>query len=95
MKTVSNQTKSSTSQRIGMGLTAAERLQQLHDSSEDDSRLTINNSVQFPYRRLNVEGVAARRNQYLKETFRSQSPMGNGNMYSGCFTPMNSTLISR
>lgn len=94
METVRNQTKSPTPQRIAMGLTAAERLQQLQESSEDDPHPSTDPTIlsQFPYRRLSVEGVAARRNQYLKETFRSQSPMGNSSSQS---TSINSTLISQ
>lgn len=98
METVRNQTKSPTPQRIPMGLTASERLQQLQESTEEDPRSSSDGNINlstFPYRRSSVEGVAARRNQYLRETFRSQSPMSNGGGYSGRSTPINSTLVSR
>ncbi|KAI1703310.1 hypothetical protein Ddc_16601 [Ditylenchus destructor] len=70
-------------QRLPLGLTAAERLEQLHEEAiqELDRRSAgpIESNT-YPYRGAPaprpglVEGVAARRSNYLRETFRSQSP---------------------
>ncbi|KAI1702889.1 hypothetical protein DdX_15220 [Ditylenchus destructor] len=70
-------------QRLPLGLTAAERLEQLHEEAiqELDRRSAAPiESNTYPYRGTPasrpglVEGVAARRSNYLRETFRSQSP---------------------
>lgn len=73
-------TKSPIPQRMPLGLSAAERLEQLHEAVETDNRGT-STPFNYPYRKASLESVAARRNNYLRETFRSQSPL---NMdYSG------------
>lgn len=72
--------KSPTLQRMPLGLSAAERLEQLQEAVETDQNGTPTHS-NYPYRKASLDGVAARRDNYLRETFRSQSPLNMG--YSG------------
>ncbi|KAI6192008.1 EF hand family protein [Aphelenchoides bicaudatus] len=69
-------------------LTAAERLEQLHEPIEGDGRSSNRETPireHLVYRRPDAaDNVASRRAQYLKEMFRSQSPSVTGaNSYSG------------
>lgn len=74
-----------------------EQLQEaIENSTETDKNL---NSAGYSYRKASLEGVAARRDNYLRETFRSQSPLNNNifgssyynGLYSGSSTPMSSS----
>lgn len=102
LETVERQrAKSPTPQRIvPMKLSAAERLEQLQEFVDDgvpgstsefsnfeNGGRSDTNGV-YPYRRAGLEGVAARRNQYIRETFRSQSPLSVDG-FSGRSTPNN------
>uniref|UniRef100_A0A915DZ31 Uncharacterized protein n=1 Tax=Ditylenchus dipsaci TaxID=166011 RepID=A0A915DZ31_9BILA len=69
-------------------------LSQTSRLNKGDGMMASNGSATYPYRRSGVESVAARRNNYLRETFRSQSPVSvtaNGSNYSGRSTPTFST----
>ncbi|KAH7728786.1 EF hand family protein [Aphelenchoides avenae] len=76
-------TESPVISKLPLGLSAAERLEQLQEAVENRESPRRNSlagehasgSATIPYRRSGSDTVASRRAQYINETFRSQSPM--------------------